>query len=78
MVQQFRALVVLAKDHGCEKFPEIIWWLTTICSSSSRGSDTLFDPLRTMCVRSLQKEMKANIHIKQKDFSPVLEFLHLL
>jgi hypothetical protein len=39
MAQRLRALTVLPEDQV--QFPATTWWLTTVCNSSSRGSDAL-------------------------------------
>lgn len=41
MVQQLQALAILPEDLGSLLSTDMVQWLTTLCNSSSRGSDPL-------------------------------------
>lgn len=70
-----RALTALPKDMG--PIPSTQWQLTTICNSSSRGSDALFRPLQVLPVHDAQAHAnRTHVHtIYASTFLPSAESL---
>lgn len=65
MVQQ-PTLAALAGDRV--SIPAAMWWITTLCYSSSRESSALFWPLKAPGIHTVRNMLidKALIHIKEK------------
>jgi hypothetical protein len=58
MVQRLRACAALPEDLGSVP----TWQLTTACNSSSRGYNTLFQPLWAPSAYMVLKHMQGNTH----------------
>lgn len=49
MAQHLGALAALSEELG-SVFSILIWWLTTICNSTARGSDTFWHTQTDICI----------------------------